>query len=143
MKRSFLLILAILVVAVLPTLAQSFSVVFNAEQNRLDITVEGSVEVYINGILYSPVIMDPTDARFAVGDTIVSQDPERVRCRSGAGTQYSVTESLSVNQGGEIISGPRHAEGYSWYQIRTVTNTCWVADGTDEGETQPWFRKAN
>lgn len=69
-----------------------------------------------------------TTGGFAIGD-IVMVTSDTLNVRSGAGTGYSVIDTLTYGNQGEILDGPYYANGYTWYQISYSFGgyTGWVA----------------
>ena len=69
-----------------------------------------------------------TTGGFNIGD-IVMVTSDTLNVRSGAGTGYSVIDTLTYGNQGEILDGPYYANGYTWYQISYSFGgyTGWVA----------------
>lgn len=73
----------------------------------------------------------PPSAAFAPGDQF--QVTESLNMRSGAGTGNAIIATLPAGTTGTIAGGPRSANGYTWWQVRTTYGTGWVV--------QNWIRK--
>jgi len=58
------------------------------------------------------------------GDTV--RVTETLNMRSGAGTGYGIVATLAAGTTGNVLDGPRTANGYTWYQIQTSEGTGWV-----------------
>ncbi|MCA9833275.1 MAG: SH3 domain-containing protein [Thermomicrobiales bacterium] len=54
---------------------------------------------------------------------------ESMNLRSGAGTGYSIVMTMSAGSTGTVIGGPKSANGYTWWQLRTSGGTTGWAVG--------------
>lgn len=68
----------------------------------------------------------PVTGKFAAGDTVRTTD--YLNLRSGASTGYGVITTLSSGATGTIVDGPKTANGYTWWQLRTSQGTGWAAE---------------
>lgn len=69
---------------------------------------------------------------------------EAMNLRSGAGTGYGVVTTMAAGSTGTVIGGPKNANGYTWWQLRTSGgSTGWgvgnwlVATGTSSEAPEP------
>ena len=68
--------------------------------------------------------------RFETGDTATVTEP--LNLRTGPGTGNGVISVLPVGSTGEVVDGPRSANGYTWWRLETSYGTGWAA--------QDWLR---
>lgn len=138
MKRQVTLILVILAIAVLPTLAQSFTVVFNVDQNRLDITVDESVTVYVNGI---PVQATAGENLVQVINSDGTIQSPILRCRATPVDGAELTQ-LRTGATATRIDSVLGSDGLIWWKLTNISShpeiqECWSATGAN-GET--WLK---
>ncbi|MDQ3043776.1 MAG: SH3 domain-containing protein, partial [Chloroflexota bacterium] len=69
----------------------------------------------------------PSSAKFQIGDR-VSVSTDALNLRNDAGTSAAIVTVLGTGQTGDVLGGPRAANGYNWYQLRTSSGTGWAAD---------------
>ncbi len=75
----------------------------------------------------------PPSGDFGVNSWILVDDPP-VNMRSGAGTGFSIVQTLSANQGVKVTGTPTTANGYTWYPVQTIGGTAgYVAEDFFEG----------
>jgi uncharacterized protein YgiM (DUF1202 family) len=66
-------------------------------------------------------------ADFAAGDQLVV-DTDALNLRAGAGLSFGVIDVLARGAGVTVTAGPKTADGYDWYKVRTDDGTTgWVA----------------
>lgn len=68
----------------------------------------------------------PVTGKFASGDTVRTTD--YLNLRSGASTGYGAITTLSPGTTGTVVGGPKTANGYTWWQLRTSQGTGWAAE---------------
>ncbi len=89
--------------------------------------------------------LESTGGGFAIGD-ILSVTSDSLNVRSGAGTGYSVIDTLGYGNQVLVLDGPYIADGYTWYEVSYSFGgyTGWVAgeylayvssDGISIGDT--------
>ncbi len=64
------------------------------------------------------------DRTFAIGDNVYV-NTDAVNLRANASLKGEVVAVLLQDQDGEVLDGPRSADGHTWYQIETVEGTGW------------------
>ena len=97
------------------------------------IQYETSLTGWVAGTYLTISDTPPPSGGFGVNSWILVNDPP-VNMRSGAGTGYSVIQTLSNNQGVKVTGTPTSAGGYTWYPVSTIGGTSgYVAGSYFEG----------
>lgn len=68
----------------------------------------------------------PPTAKFAIND--LARVTATLNLRSSPSTSASVVAVLPTNTSAQILAGPRSANGYTWWQIRTSLGTGWAVE---------------
>ncbi len=64
-------------------------------------------------------------------------DGDQLNVRTGAGTNYQIIAKLGDGARVTLIEGPRKADGYVWWHIRTESGIAgWVVDSVKDGDKQ-------
>ncbi len=98
---------------------------------------DGWVASVVFGSVTAPTT-PPSTGAFQIGDT-VKVNTDRLNLRSTPSTSGSVVTVMPSGTAGTIIAGPRDANGYSWYQLRTASAMGWAASSflTSTGTSSP------
>jgi|GEM_PF-3648397 len=69
---------------------------------------------------------------FSVGDGVKATANLRVRSHAGTkytGTEYNWVQNITAYTGGEVVDGPKYADGYTWWHIKYDNGTSgWSAE---------------
>jgi len=68
----------------------------------------------------------PPTAKFAIND--LARVTSTLNLRSSPSTSASVVAVLPTDTSARILAGPRSANGYTWWQIRTGRGTGWAVE---------------
>ena len=79
-----------------------------------------------------PVAQLPDPQTFTIGQTAqVTQSGQNLRVRAQPGTGYAVVGELISRICAQIVGGPVHTEGYTWWQIQSVRGiNGWAAEAS-------------
>lgn len=81
------------------------------------------------------------ESRFAIGDSVMVDDPDGLRLRTDASKGTAVIMSLPNGTRGVVIDGPKLGERVTWLKIQTALGTGWCAEPflADAPATEPRF----
>lgn len=109
-----------------PTLVRTLPPVFPTATEAVELP---TVAPPTASMVETPPVAPTIQGGLAVGDNAtVSGTSGVLNMREGAGTEFKVIGSLREGTVVEIIGGPREADGYIWWQVRTDSGTVgWAA----------------
>lgn len=109
-----------------PTMANTLPPVF---PTATEAAVLPTAEVPTASVVETPSVAPTPQGGLAAGDSAqVVATSGVLNMRDGAGTGFKVIGTLREGSVVEVVGGPREADGYTWWQVRTDAGTVgWAA----------------